>query len=302
MKALLLAPVLLLCLCAPASAAPVLGLGEQHPEFLAGDPSFAALNLKQIRLTVPIDATDGDWPLIDADRQMLSARELGLDPLVVFNHSRLPGGAQRLPSTGRFLDYFRAFRARYPWVHQFAPWNEANYIKHPMSRHPEKVASYYRAMRRECPSCTILVGSLLDGGNMLSYAKKLKKRIGKGPHIWALHNYGDVYLRRDKHTRALLRIARSPLWLVEVGGMAIYRGDGKYMSKRKFGEKRQARVVDYISGKLLKRNRQIKRVYIYQWRAGATADWDSGLLRPDGTPRPAFTVLAQALAAGRVKR
>lgn len=302
MKGLLLFPLVFLALAYPANAAPVLGIGEQRPYQLVGDPHFSELSVRHIRLTVPIDATDPGWARDVTDQQLYQARELGLEPLVVFNHSRYPGGAKKLPSLSGYMAYFRAFRERYPWVSQFAPWNEANYVKQKISRHPARLASYYKAMRRECPSCTVLVGSLLDSGDMLGYARAVKKRIGRGPHIWALHNYGDAYFRRDTHTRSLIRLTRSPLWLVEVGGMAIYRGDGIYMSKRKFGEKRQARVLDYISGPLVKRNPKIKRLYIYQWRVGPDVDWDSGLLRPDGNPRPGFFSLTRALKAGRVIR
>jgi hypothetical protein len=52
---------------------------------------------------------------------------------------------------------------------------------------------------------------------------------------------------------------------------------------------------------------RITRIYYYQWRVDQTLDWarrhgqlswDSGLLRPDCSTRPAFFVVARA--AGRV--
>lgn len=42
---------------------------------------------------------------------------------------------------------------------------------------------------------------------------------------------------------------------------------------------------------------RIGRVYVYQWRAGATDRFDSGLVRPDGTARASLSVLAAALTA-----
>lgn len=302
MRAIFLSLFLLALSAASAQAAPVLGIGDQRPENIAGDPYAAQLALRQIRFTIPIDSTDGGWPQSDADRQMFHAREIGLDPLVVFNHSRYPGGAKKLPSVGQFTAYFKAFRARYPWAHQFAPWNESNYVKQKSLGYPKRIAGYYKAMRRECPSCTVLLGTLLDSSNITNYAKQLKRYAGKGKHIWGLHNYSDAITGRDKSIRKLLKVARWPVWLAEVGGMAIYRGDGKYMSKHKFGEKRQAQIVRYIVGPMLKRNKLVKRVYIYQWRAGATVDWDSGLLRPDGNPRPAFQEVLASLKSGRVSR
>jgi hypothetical protein len=38
-------------------------------------------------------------------------------------------------------------------------------------------------------------------------------------------------------------------------------------------------------------------VFIYQWRASPWEPWDAGLLRPDGTPRPSYAVLASYVGA-----
>ena len=39
-------------------------------------------------------------------------------------------------------------------------------------------------------------------------------------------------------------------------------------------------------------SRRIKRLYIYQWSTNFVGDrFDAGLVRPDGTPRPAFDVV-----------
>jgi hypothetical protein len=42
---------------------------------------------------------------------------------------------------------------------------------------------------------------------------------------------------------------------------------------------------------------RIERVFIYQWRAAPSEPWDAGLLRPDGTPRPSYAVLADYVGA-----
>ena len=44
---------------------------------------------------------------------------------------------------------------------------------------------------------------------------------------------------------------------------------------------------------------RIARMYVYQWHAGATDRFDSGLVRPDGTARPSLAVLANSLRGAR---
>ena len=53
-----------------------------------------------------------------------------------------------LPTPERLLFEFRRFRARYPWVKEFATWNEANHCGEPTCHRPRLVAAYYRKMRR----------------------------------------------------------------------------------------------------------------------------------------------------------
>jgi hypothetical protein len=38
-------------------------------------------------------------------------------------------------------------------------------------------------------------------------------------------------------------------------------------------------------------------MYVYQWRAGASDRFDSGLVRPDGTARPSYARMVRDLAA-----
>ncbi len=43
-----------------------------------------------------------------------------------YGHSLLDQLARRLPSARRFAADFKRLRARYPWVRDWLPWNEAN--------------------------------------------------------------------------------------------------------------------------------------------------------------------------------
>lgn len=286
------------CLPSAASAAPLLGVGEQESPRL-DNPLFKDLGVKHQRITIPWDATDGSWPLHDADRWLLESRRLGLEVLVVFGHSRMPARKKILPSPAAYLARFRAFRARYPWVTQFATWNEANFKGQPTYRNPRRVAQYYLALRKECPGCTVLTASLLDTSNLITYTKAMQRLIGKGSHIWGFHNYADLALYRDKTTRRFLKATRGPVWIVEAGGLVHYRSrKGGNMNRRPASESSQRKVLRYLTGPMLKRNPRLRRVYVYQWQTGSSVTWDSGLLRPDGTARPGYWVLREALGKG----
>lgn len=298
----LLVALAFLCLPGIARAATpaLLGIGEQESATL-DDPLFASLGITRQRLTLPWDSTDGSWPLYDTDRWLSESQRLGMEPLVVFGQSRLSSRKRVLPSVSAYVKRFRAFRSRYPWVLNFGAWNEANYKGQPTYKNPKRVGQYYLALRRECPSCTIMAGSFLDTSNLIPYVRSFQRVVGKGPHIWGFHNYTDLSLYRDKTTRRFIRAVKGPVWLVEVGGLAVYRPrKGGNLNRRPASEPSQKKVVRYLTGPMLSRNPRIRRVYIYQWRTDPGASWDSGLVRPDGTPRPALSVLRKALQQGRL--
>lgn len=288
----------MLLLAPAAQAGPLLGIGEQVPQHLQS-PYFAELGVRQIRLTVPWDAIDNPERL---DQQMAGAQALGLTPLVVFEKSRNPAQEGKAPSRKSFIKRFKAFRARYPQVRTFATWNEANFKGQPTMKRPKLVAGYYRDMRRACRRCTVLIASLLDTRNLTDYARTLRRAAKTKKPLWGLHNYGDVSRLRGKTTAKFLKAVKGKVWLVETGALAAYRGPSENLRKRPAGEESQAAAVRYLLGPMAKRfSKRVTRIYIYQWQTSAQAEWDSGLLRPDGTPRPAYEAVKQAIASSEVR-
>ena len=58
-----------------------------------------------------------------------------------------------------------------------------------------------------------------------------------------------------------------------------------------------AKVTEFVFARLARLSSRIKRVYIYQWNGpGPKATWDSGLIGPNGSPRPAYDVFVRQLA------
>jgi hypothetical protein len=76
------------------------------------------------------------------------------------------------------------------------------------------------------------------------------------------------------------------IWLDESGGV-LDRGHWwfPYQSATAGAQDEQFLLT------LTKRYHRIARIYHYEWQGVAGAGWDSGLIAPDGRPRPAYTVL-----------
>ena len=216
-----------------------------------------------------------------------------VNPLLSFTHSS--ANRRRLPTPERLLYEFRRLRARYPWVTDYASWNEANHCGEPTCHRPELVAAYWRKLRRECPTCRILAAEVLDMPNMTSWVKAFRRAAKVEPRYWGLHNYIDANRLRTTGTRRLLqdgarpgvvhrdrrdRLAHEPPQ-GDLPRVRRARGDGHALPLRQ----------------LVPLSRRITRVYVYQWNCYAgPKTWDSGLIGPSGKPRPAFRVLQRVLA------
>ncbi|QEC47725.1 hypothetical protein FSW04_09155 [Baekduia soli] len=182
----------------------------------------------------------------------------------------------------------------------FATWNEANHCGEPTCHRAPLVAAYYRALRRECPSCTILAAEVLDMPNMASWVDRFQKALGHRPRLWGLHNYLDANRMRTSGTRALLRRTVGRVWFTETGGIVRRRN----RSTVDFPESpaHAAAATRWVFQRLVPLSRRITRVYLYQWNAAAHDTWDSGLIDPRGRARPALGVVRNALRAAAERR
>jgi hypothetical protein len=295
---------LLFCLLALAATAPaavaappplVIGIGDQKPAMFS-DPLFTGLGIRDARIGVAWDALHHGWQRRPLDEWMNAARAAGVRPLVTFDHSRVTGRSRILPRPERLARELRLFRKRYPWVRQFASWNEANYCGEKTCHRPELVAAYYRALKKACPSCRILAAELLDVPGMTAWVKAFVRKSRLQPRYWGLHNYLDANRLRTSGTRELLRATTGEIWFTETGGIVKRRN----RSKVTFPEsaKHAAVATRWVFDKLVPLSpRRIRRVYIYHWNPSTRHDsWDSALVGINGKPRPAFRVLQRVLA------
>jgi hypothetical protein len=272
-----------------------IGIGDQKLEMFS-DPRFLALNVKYARLSIGWDAMTSPWQIQEIDSWLDAARTLGVQPLVSIGHSRTE--RRSLPTPERMKYEFRRLRERYPWVTTWATWNEANHCGEPTCHRPRLVAAYYRALRRECPSCTILAPEMLDMPNMTHWARSFRRWLGWTPKLWGLHNYVEANRFRMSRLRALLRaMPGADVWLTETGGLV--RRDNASTTDIPQGSRHAGEVTRYIFDRLLPANPRIKAVYLYHWNAGPRdASWDSGLITAAGRERSALLVLRRVLRSG----
>jgi hypothetical protein len=295
MPARLAAPLLVL-LAALAFAAPAgaltIGIGDQKPDMFS-DPRFLNSGIHFARRAVAWDALTSPGQTAALDEWLDAARAAHVQPLVSFTQSSLDRRA--LPTPERMLYEFRRFRARYPWVTDFAAWNEANHCGQPTCHRPELVAAYWRKLRLACPTCRVLAAEVLDMPNMTSWVKAFRRAAKVEPRYWGLHNYIDANRLRTTGTRRLLKATgRALIWFTETGGIV------SRVNRRKvtFPESAShaAIATRFVFDKLVPLSPRNTRVYLYHWNSEpGPKTWDSGLIGPYGKPRPAFRVLERVL-------
>lgn len=284
-------------LAVPASApALVVGVGDQKADMFT-DPLFSAIGVKHARIAIAWDALSHDWQAAEVDRWMRGAQAAGVEPLVGFMHAR--GERRRvLPSPSRLKYEFRRFRQLYPWVRNFAVWNEVNHCGEPTCNRPRLVASYYKAMRKECPSCTVVAAELLDMPNVTSWVRRFRVALGYTPPVFALHNYVEANRFTSRRLAALLRATPgADLWLTETGGLVKRRNNSRTDIPE--GRNHATLVTRYLFDRVAPRFPRIKRIYIYHWNARKkVSSWDSALVAYNDRPRPSLAVLQRVMTKG----
>lgn len=274
---------------ANAAAKAKIGIADQKPDMF-GDQRFKDLKIKYARLSVPWDALKYDFNAQEVDAWLKQARAQGITPLITIQKSRVKPHSR--PTVAQYTVEFKKFRKKYPWIKNYAAWNEPNLED---SRRPKLIASYYRALKLNCPGCKVLGGDLVDLPSVSAWVKKFNKYTnGKKPKYWGLHNYVSANRFSTKATKDLLKtIKGSQLWLTETGGLVARRSNSKI--KLKQGTAHAAKVTSFIL-KTWGNNPRIPFIFLYHWDSTSTKDtWDSAFVGPDGRSRPALGILKNYL-------
>jgi hypothetical protein len=298
-----------LLLAAPASANYRVALSEQNPAVFSS-PAWQSLKLKRVRYIVPWDWFKNRGQNAEVVGFMAAARAANQGVLVTFSADRscFRNGryrrtkACRAPSQKTYAAAVKRFIAAYPWVKEYAPWNEANHVSQPTHGNPRLAASYYKTMLKVARHKTVLAADLLDSSDLGSYVSRfLRSTHGKG-RIWGLHNYEDVNHFRSRGLTTMLRLAPGQVWLTETGG--IY----KFLPNFKASQSRQTRATKYMFSlaKTYSKRRhgnrsKVTRLYVYRWFGDKkSARFDAGVVDVNGKPRKAFSAFKSGLK-GRLR-
>ncbi|HEX7291223.1 MAG TPA: hypothetical protein VF250_08870 [Conexibacter sp.] len=292
-----------LSLAVPASSgAYVVGVADQSPALFT-NTYFEQLAPTRTRYITAIDSIFKQRATVDA--WMDAADAAGMEVVVAFN----PPLRMRCPNIGRakgcrpvtaayYRRAFRAFRARYPQVRIYQPWNEVNNLTQPTARYPTAVVTYYQIVKANCRGCTVLGADIQDLPNMVSYSaavlRAFRDRHVPVPKLWGLHNYTDTNrFVRDKNSsmRRAASILPGKIWLTEVAGLFRFQPQNARQSFRP-DLRRQKRAMEAVFKQANHYRNKVTRVYLYQWFASPpTNRWDSAVLDAHGLPRPVFDVL-----------
>jgi hypothetical protein len=280
----------------PADAVEI-GVADKNASAFA-HPLFGWAGFRIARVVVPWDAGLRTPPRLED--WLLAARFRGVDPLVTFDHE---AGVNcrvvrcHLPTPSEMRVAFRAFRARWPLVRTFSTWNEANHPGQPTAARPEAAARLYETLVSECPECTIVAVEVLDIDGMEGWLRDFRQSLSTAPRLWGLHNYGDVTRDRTTMTDRMVAAVPGEVWITETGGIVRHietSGNVKWP----YDEERARASVARALALADRHAGRIGRIYFYQWQAAPTELWDSGLMRPDGSPRPSFAEIAKRLRPG----
>jgi hypothetical protein len=286
---------------APAPAATI-GIADQKPDMFQ-DARFRAAGVPIARKQVGWDVMSHGWQVAELDAWLRAAREAGVRPLLSFGHSR--EHRRTLPRPERLRHELRRIRDRWPWVREFATWNEANHCGQPTCNRPRLVAAYWRALRKECGGrCRVLAAELLDMPNMERWTREFLRHADIEPRLWGLHNYVDANRFRTNSTRTLLRLVRGRIWLTETGGLVARHGKRRETVDLKESKWHALRVTRFLLRDVRRLSPRIQRIYLYHWNAQPKrrASWDSGLFDGEGRPRPAWRLVREELHRERAAR
>jgi hypothetical protein len=312
--------IVLALLAVPASASAVnvrVGIGDQSPEMFT-DSNYQSLNLKLSRYFIEWNAISQPDEMLAADTFVLAAKAHGVKVLMHVSTDNINVGRPKLPSVAAYRKSVGALIRHFKplGVTDWGAWNEANHKSQPTSNRtkgPANAAKFFGEMRGMCTGCTIVALDVLDQAGVQDYIARFYKAAGKNAaraSIVGIHNYSEVNRKLgDKRSAASLRKypgtkriidavhkanKRAKFWYTETGGVT------KLGSAFPCDDARAANRTQFMFNLAKKYDRVIDRLYTYNWSPTpvcSTARFDSGLVNPDGTPRPAFAVFKRNLAS-----
>jgi hypothetical protein len=311
MRRLVLSSILLvLALAAVPAGASAAGFGisdQQASTFT--NPLYKPLKLKYARYVAPYDVMSDQGQSDRFAAWYRAATKAHQRIVVSFEHSRTPGKERTLPTKGQFTIAMQKFHRTYPGVKEINTWNEVNRCQTGSRTEGQPrgickgasgaklLTTYYGIDRKVFQRDTIIPLNVLDENNpgpAIAYVKAFKKIARPLPKIWGIHDYSDTNRFSQTRTRKIINAigSRGDIWLLESGGQLK-------LGRRTFGQARAAKALQCMFS-IVKKNKRIKRAYIYQFNGDVpTATFDAGLLDVDGTTtRKGYDVVRKRRTGG----
>ena len=288
------------------------GIGDQSPEMFAS-PAFRALKVKRTRYFVPSDVMQNAAEREKARVFVTAARAAGVSTLLHISTTDLREKRGAVVSTGTYrrnvakiVVFFRKLGVR-----DFGAWNEVNHKTQETWNKIGNAVSYYKdmytAVTKRCRTCAVVGLDILDQAGSDRYIRSFYKHLSstwrKRLKVVGIHNYSDVNRSRSSGTSKIIKTVRvynkrTKFWFTETGALASFRGSFRY------SESRQAsRMRNMFTTATKFRAQGADRIYSYNWfgiengtGCGSGCRFDAGLVDPDGTPRPAYTVFKSKLS------
>ena len=280
------------CGATSADAKLAVGIGDNNPAMFT-QPLFTNMHTGVAREIVfwNVATMSNKAYLNYAGAWIKAAQADGIQPLVSFG-----GNGNYIPTVPQYTAAVKAFIKDFPSVKLYTAWNEPDWVYRSLSKKPKLAAQFFNALYKVCRGCTVAAGELYRPVNdgLAAWIKAYKSALTVTPKAWALHPYDDVRTMKTSQTQTLERYigSKTPIWLTEISGL-LRRGHWPYPN-----QSAQAAANDEkFLFALPKRFHNITAIYHYQWQGtvpSPTTGWDSGLINPNGTPRPAYQVVYNA--------
>lgn len=314
---LALAALLALPAAASAKVNIAVGIGDQNASMFA-HPDWKKLNVRETRYFIHWDAISNPVELQKADGFVQAARANRQRVLLHISSNDLAPGKAKLPSVSAYRQKVKALYKRYRplGVRDWGVWNEANHNTQPTYRSARRAADFAKEMNKFCKRCNIVALDILDQkgkkGSKTNYDRYIRDwfrsagSLGRSKKlIIGIHNYSEVNRNRTTTSGAIIREVRkknanAKFWYTETGGLAgfgkSFPCDPNSPSSLAAAEQRQAKAINHMFRLAKKYRRHVKRLYSYNWTGtNCTNRFDAGLIRLDGSTRPAYTSFAARL-------
>jgi hypothetical protein len=267
------------------------------------DANWKSLNLKKTRYFIEWNAVDHPAELEAADKFVDAARARGVKVLMHISTENINAvPPTKLPTVAQYKDKVGQLIKRYKprGVAEWGAWNEANHKSQPTAKNPKRAAQFYIALKGMCRGCKIVALDVLDQAGVERYIASWLKAAGSAGRtakIIGIHNYSQVNRRiteknasnRYPGTARIVKAVRkrnkvAKFWYTETGGVAQFGG------KFPCDKRRQADRTKFMFAMLKKYDKNIERLYSYNWFGNNCDGFDAGLVDRNGSTRPSYNV------------